>query len=70
MKDILGRTLTILRKLLFSKANKELLHFVFFLALSGIFWLQTTMNEVYEREFAIPVSVAGYLQATRPIPYA
>ncbi len=59
MKDIFGRTLTILRKLLFSKANKELLHFVFFLALSGIFWLQTTMNEVYEREFAIPVSVAG-----------
>ena len=33
--------------------------FLFFLALSGIFWLQTTLNEVYEREFAIPVSVMG-----------
>ena len=33
--------------------------FLFFLALSGIFWLQTTLNEVYEREFAIPVSVTG-----------
>ena len=46
-------------KLLFSKANKELLLFIFFLALSGVFWLQTTLNEVYEREFAIPVSVIG-----------
>ena len=33
--------------------------FLFFLALSGIFWLQTTLNEVYERELAIPVSVTG-----------
>lgn len=46
-------------KLLFSKANKELLLFVFFVALSGIFWLQTTLNEVYEQEFSIPVSVTG-----------
>ena len=47
------------RKFLFSKASKELTLFVFFLALSGIFWLQTTLNEVYEREFAIPVSVTN-----------
>lgn len=48
-----------IHKLLFSKANKEIVVFVFFLALSGIFWLQTTLNEVYEREFAIPVTVVG-----------
>ena len=59
MKEFFGRIIQIVRKLLFSKANKELILFVFFLALSGVFWLQTTLNEVYEREFAIPVSVVG-----------
>ena len=59
MKNYLGSIARFLHKLLFSKTNKELLIFVFFLALSGIFWLQTTLNEVYEREFAIPVSVVG-----------
>ena len=59
MKKFFGRIIQILRTLLFSRTNKELLIFVFFLALSGIFWLQTTLNEVYEREFAIPVSVVG-----------
>ena len=59
MINILGGIGRFLHKLLFSKANKELLLFVFFLALSGVFWLQTTLNEVYEREFAIPVSVVG-----------
>ena len=51
--------LQFLKKFLFSRANKEFVVFLFFLALSGIFWLQTTLNEVYEREFAIPVSVTG-----------
>ena len=51
--------LQFLKKFLFSRANKEFVVFMFFLALSGIFWLQTTLNEVYEREFAIPVSVTG-----------
>ena len=47
----------IIRDFLFSKANKEFLIFTFFLGLSGIFWLSLTLNETYEREFAIPVSV-------------
>ena len=47
----------IIRDFLFSKANKEFLVFLFFLGLSGIFWLSLTLNETYEREFAIPVSV-------------
>lgn len=45
------------RNFLFSKLNKELLIFLFFLALSGIFWLSLTLNETYEKEFAIPVSI-------------
>ena len=45
--------------LLFSKANKEFVVFLVFLALSGIFWFLTTLNQVYEREFNIPVSVVG-----------
>ena len=44
---------------LFSRANKEFAVFLVFLALSGIFWLLTTLNQVYEHEFAIPVSVVG-----------
>ena len=32
---------------------------MFFLALSGTFWLSLTLNETYEREFAVPISVVG-----------
>lgn len=59
MKFHLGRIVNLIRKFLFSSTNKELLLFAFFLALSGVFWLQTTLNEVFEREFAIPVAVTG-----------
>ena len=41
----------------FSNTNKDFLVFLFFLGLSGIFWLSLTLNETYEREFSIPVSV-------------
>ena len=49
----------VVREFFFSKANKEVVLFIFFLALAGIFWLVTTLNETYEKEFAIPVSIAG-----------
>ena len=49
----------LVRNFLVSKANKELLIFLFFLGLSGIFWLNMALNETYEKEFAIPVSVVG-----------
>jgi hypothetical protein len=45
------------RNFLFSKINKELLIFLFFLGLSGIFWLSLTLNDIYEQEFSIPVSI-------------
>ena len=41
----------------FSNTNRDFLVFLFFLGLSGIFWLSLTLNETYEREFSIPVSV-------------
>ena len=47
------------REFLFTKTSKEVLSFLFFLALSGIFWLSLTLNETYEREFAVPISVIG-----------
>ena len=42
---------------MFSRGNKEFLIFLFFLALSGAFWLSLTLNDTYEQEFAIPVAV-------------
>ena len=47
------------RNFLFSGLNKEFLIFLFFLALSGIFWLMMTLNETTEREFNIPVQLTG-----------
>ena len=47
------------RNFLFSGLNKEFLIFLFFLALSGIFWLMMTLNETSEREFNIPVQLTG-----------
>lgn len=49
----------LLRDFLFSKTNKEFLIFVFFIFLSGIFWLSLTLNETYEKEFAIPIRIVG-----------
>lgn len=44
---------------MFSIVNKEFLIFLFFLALSGIFWLMMTLNETYEKEFVIGVKVTN-----------
>ena len=55
-----GRNLlTIIRDFLFSKTNREFLIFLFFLMLSGGFWLFMTLNETYEKEFSIPVSISN-----------
>lgn len=47
----------IVRNFLFSRTNREFLIFLFFLALSGIFWLLMTLNETYEREIVVPVHI-------------
>ena len=51
------RLFDIIRNFLFSKANREFLIFLFFLALSGVFWLLMTLNETYEKEIAVPVHI-------------
>lgn len=48
-----------IRRFLFSNVNKQFLVFLFFLFLSGIFWLIITLNESYEDEIAIPVHIVG-----------
>lgn len=44
---------------MFALVNKEFLIFLFFMCLSGIFWLLMTLNETYEMEFRIPVRVVN-----------
>ena len=46
-----------LRSFLFSNMNKQFLVFMFFLLLSGIFWLIITLNETYEKDVKIPIRV-------------
>ena len=50
---------SIIRNFLFSSVNKEFLVFLFFLALSGIFWLLMTLNETFENEVKIPVKIVN-----------
>lgn len=47
------------RRFLFSSMSKQLLVFLFFLILSGIFWLIVTLNETYEQEIKVPVHIDG-----------
>lgn len=58
VKDYKGIAQTI-RNFLFSKTNKEFLVFMFFLALSGIFWLLMALNETLEKEVRIPVRIVN-----------
>ena len=47
------------RNFLFSNVNKQFLTFLFFLVLSGVFWLMMTLNETYEKEIRVPVDVSA-----------
>jgi len=55
----LGHILQVIRNFLFSTLNKEFLIFLFFLFLSGSFWLMMSLNETYEKEFSVPVRLVG-----------
>ena len=44
---------------LFSSLNQEFLIFLFFLLLSGAFWLMMALNETYEEELKVPVRLVG-----------
>lgn len=47
----------VIRSFLFSSVNKEFLIFLFFLILSGTFWLLMTLNETHEKEIEVPVTL-------------
>ena len=51
----MGGFLHTIRRFLFGWANREFLIFLFFLAVAGIFWLLTTLNESFEQEVKIPL---------------
>lgn len=54
--------LTTIRNFLFGWMNKEFLIFLFFLFLSGFFWLLVALNESYEREICVPLYMTGVPQ--------
>ena len=51
------RIYTKIRNFLFGAINKEFLIFLLFLFISFLFWLGTTLNETYEREYVVSVSL-------------
>ena len=53
------RIFSIVRNFLSSIVNKEFLIFLFFLIVSGLFWLVITMTETYEREFSVPLRLVN-----------
>lgn len=53
------RIVGIIRSLLLKAISKEFLIFLFFLAISGIFWLIVTLNETFEQELTMSVKIAN-----------
>lgn len=49
----------IVRNSFFNIVNKEFLIFLFFLALSGAFWIVLALNDSYEKEIRIPVGIVN-----------
>lgn len=58
MKKEMRKSIVIIRNFLSYVFNREFLVFLFFLCLSGIFWLIQTLNEDYDTEIEIPVALA------------
>jgi len=53
------RVRTLLRQWFSRLWNKQTLIFLFFLALSTVFWLFQTLGETYEQEFSVPIELRG-----------
>ena len=58
MHNILKLVKTV-RNFLFSTLNREFLIFLFFLGLSGTFWLLMALNETYDRDIPVPVKLVN-----------
>jgi len=54
-----ARIFSIIRNFLSTIVNKEFLIFLFFLSVSGLFWLVITVTETYEREFSVPLRLVN-----------
>ena len=59
MKEQFVKIYRLIGSFLLSIVNREFLIFLFFLAVSGTFWLLLALNESYEREFEVPVVLTG-----------
>jgi len=60
----IGEVFYSIKQFLFSKANKEVIVFLFFLMLSCIFWLMATLNRTYETEVRFPVKYTNVSRNT------
>ncbi len=54
-----ANTCNAFRNSFFRLVNKEFLIFLFFLALSGTFWLMLALNDTYEKEIRFPVRIVN-----------
>ncbi len=59
MKYSFLKNINKIRNFIFRISYKEFLIFVFFVFLSSIFWLENTLNEVYEADIVVPVELTG-----------
>lgn len=57
--NILRNIISTFRNSFFRLVNKEFLIFLFFLALSGAFWLLLALNDTYEKEIRFPVRIVN-----------
>ena len=48
-----------IRRYLFGWLGREFLIFLFFLAVAGIFWLMTTLNDNFEQELKMPLRLVN-----------
>lgn len=55
MNSEIKRISNIIRNFFFSIVNKEFLIFLFFLLLSGAFWLSMALDDTYEKEISVPI---------------
>ena len=59
MEKPFGHVCATFRDFLLRLFNKEFLIFLFFLLLSGVFWLIMTLNESMERDISVPVEIVN-----------
>lgn len=58
-KSIKKRYIIKIKDFLLGKKNREFLIFLFFFALSAVFWLLQTLNETFETEITIPLKLTN-----------